>query len=285
MKTKNILSTLLVFFLFVATAVAQGNIITTDQFKELKKANKELVIIDASKAKLYTATHVVGAINIPYKILNQKEGAVDGLLKTPEELAKILGDKGVSDQDEIVVYDEGSQKYSTRVYWVLKYLGATNVKVLHKEMSAWGKARIKLTSAVPNVKTKVFTANINSDISADITFVKEGLANENVVLIDARSEEEFIGSDDVKKKYSDGHLPGAIHLEFKEVLNENKSFMNAEAFADRGFTADKTYIMYCKTGVKASVPYVYFTEVLGFENVKVYDGAYAEWETKYDFAK
>ncbi len=277
MKTKNILSTLLVFFLFIATAVAQGNIITTDQFKALKKANKELVIIDASKAKLYTATHITGAINIPYKILNQKEGVVDGLLKTTEDLAKLLGEKGVSDQDEIVIYDEGSQKYSTRVYWVLKYLGATNVKILHKEMSAWGKARIKLTSAVPNVKAKTFTVNVNADMLADIAFVKESLANENVVIIDARSEKEFIGSDDVKKKYSEGHLPGAIHLEFKDVLNDNKSFMNAEAFADKGYTADKTYIMYCKTGVKASVPYVYFKEVLGFENVKVYDGAYLEW--------
>jgi len=284
MKTKNILSTVVVFFLFVTSIVAQGDIITADQFNDLKKSNKELVIIDASKSKLYTKSHIDGAINIPYAKLNQKEGAVKGLLKSTEELVAFLGEKGVSDQSEIVVYDEGSQKYSTRVYWILKYLGAPNVKLLHKENNAWRNARIKLTSAVPSVKAATFTANVNQDIAVDCTFIKANLDNENVVLIDARSEKEYLGTEDSEKKYSKGHLPGAIHLDFKEVENEDKSFMTATGFEktmlENGFTADKTYVMYCKTGVKASVTYAFFKEVLGFENVKLYDGAYLEWEAQ-----
>jgi len=280
MKTKNILSTLIVFFLFVANIVAQGNIITADQLKDLKKAHKDnFVLIDASKTKLYTKAHIDGAISIPYKILNQKEGAVKGLLKSSEDLVALLGKKGVSDQDFIVVYDEGSQKYSSRVFWVLKYLGAPNVKILHKENDAFRKVRVKLTSAVPSVKTKTFTANVNNEIATDLAYIKENMAN--IVLIDARTKKEFIGSDDVKKKYSEGHLPGAIHLDYKKFENDNKSFLTAGSFAniiaDNGFTADKTYVMYCKTGVKASVSYVFFTEVLGYQNVKVYDGAYLEW--------
>lgn len=282
MKTKNILSTIIVIFLFVANIVAQGNIITADQFNDLKKNNKELVVIDASKKKLYTKSHIDGAISVPYAILNQKDGAVNGLLKSPEELATIFGEKGVSDQSTIVVYDEGSQKYSTRVYWILKHLGAPNVKLLHKENAAWRNARIKLTSTVPSVKATTFTANVNQDISADCGYIKENL--ENIVLVDARSEKEFLGTEDSEKKYSKGHLPGAVHLEFKEVENEDKSFMSATDFekimTEKGFTADKTYVMYCKTGVKASVTYAYFKEVLGFENVKLYDGAYLEWEAQ-----
>lgn len=284
MITKNFLSTVVVFFLFATSIVAQGDIITADQFNDLNKNNKELVIIDASKSKLYTKSHIDGAINIPYAILNQKGGAVNGLLKNTEELASIFGEKGVSDQSEIVVYDEGSQKYSTRVYWILKYLGAPNVKLLHKENNAWRNARIKLTSAVPSVKATTFTATPNEEISADCGFIKANLDNENVVLIDARSEKEYLGTEDSEKKYSKGHLPGAIHLDFTEVENEDKSFMSTTGFEkimlENGFTADKTYVMYCKTGVKASVTYTYFTEVLGFENVKLYDGAYLEWEAQ-----
>lgn len=283
MKTKNSISTLIVFFLFVANIVAQGNIITANQLKELKKEHKDnFVLIDASKAKLYTKAHIDGAINIPYKALNKKNAAVKGLVRSPEELAAFFGKKGVSNQDFIVVYDEGSQKYSSRVFWVLKYLGAPNVKILHKENVAFRKARVKLTSAVPVIKTKTFTANVNNEIIADLAYIKENKAN--IVLIDARTKKEFIGSDDVKKKYSDGHLPGAIHLGYKKFEKDNKSFLTSDGFAnsiaDNGFTADKTYVLYCKTGVKASVPFVFFTEVLGYKNVKVYDGAYLEWAAK-----
>lgn len=282
MRTKNILSTLIVVFLFVATSIAQGNIITADQFNDLKKNNKELVIIDASKAKLYAKAHIDGAISIPYAKLNQKDGAVNGLLKETVELASFLGEKGVSNESAIVVYDEGSQKYSTRVYWILKYLGAQNVKLLHKENTAWRNARIKLTSTVPSVKATTFTAVLNEDIAVDLAYIKANL--DNIVLVDARSEKEFLGTEDTEKKYSKGHLPGAVSLNFKEVEKEDKSFKTVAEFekimTEKGFTADKTYVMYCKTGVKASVTYVFFKDVLGYENVKLYDGAYLEWEAQ-----
>lgn len=282
MRTKNILSTLIVVFLFIATSIAQKDLISASQFVDLKKSDKNLVIIDASKSKLYTKSHIDGAISIPYAKLNQKEGAVNGLLKGTEELASYFGEKGVSNENAIVVYDEGSQKYSTRVYWILKYLGAPNVKLMHKENTAWRNARIKLTSTVPSVKATTFTATVNGDIAADLAYIKANL--ENIVLIDARSEKEFLGTEDTEKKYSKGHLPGAVSLNFKEVEKEDKSFKTAAEFeqimADKGFTADKTYVMYCKTGVKASVTYTFFKEVLGFENVKLYDGAYLEWEAQ-----
>ncbi len=282
MKTKNILSTLIVMFLFVATSVAQENLVSASQFVDLKKNDKNLVVIDASKSKLYTKSHIDGAISIPYAKLNQKDGAVKGLLKGAEELATYFGEKGVSNENTIVVYDEGSQKYSTRVYWILKYLGAPNVKLLHKENTAWRNARVKLTSTVPSTKATTFTATLNEDIAADLAYIKANL--DNVVLVDARSEKEFLGTETSEKKYSKGHLSGAVHLDFKEVEKEDKSFKTAAEFeaimAEKGFTADKTYVMYCKTGVKASVTYTFFKEVLGFENVKLYDGAYLEWEAQ-----
>jgi len=278
MKTKNILLSFLIAFLFIGTAIAQGDLITTEQFKDLQKNTENLTIIDASKAKLYKKSHINGAINIPYKKLNQKKGAVKGLLLSTEELASFLGSKGVSDQDMIVVYDEGSQKYSSRVYWVLKKLGAPNVKLLHKDNDSWRKNRIKLTSTVPSVKAKTFTPNVN----ADICISTDAIDVETMVLLDARSADEFNGVVVNEKSYSKGHLPNAIHLEFKDVLNKNKSFKTAEQLTamleEKGLTADKTYVMYCKAGIKAAVLYVAFTQIVDFPNVKLYDGAYLEWE-------
>ncbi len=285
MKLRYIFSAVVIFFLLVTNLVAQGDIITAKQFKELKKNTDNLTVIDASKAKLYKKAHLKGAINVPYKILNQKDGEVKGLMKSPEELAKILGNKGISNKDKIVVYDEGSQKYSSRVYWVLKYLGAKDVKILHKDNKSWRKARLPLTSTPTKSDVKTFEVNLESSILATIDFIESNLNNENVVLIDARGTEEYSGvMDEKKNKYSKGHLPGAVHISFKDVLNEDKSFKSLEdmnKLADaNGFNPEKTYVVYCKTGIKASVVFVALKNVLNYPNVKLYDGAYLEWEFK-----
>lgn len=282
MKIKNILSVLIFALLFVVGMSAQGDIITAKQFKELKKSSDNLTIIDASKAKLYKKAHVKGSVNVPYKILNLKkdEGVVSGLMKSPEDLAKLLGEKGISNTDMIVVYDEGSQKYSSRVYWVLKYIGAENVKLLHKENKSWRKARIPLTSAPTKLEPKTFEVKINDMVSADLAFIE---ANPDIIIVDARGEKEFTGTGEKKKtKYSKGHLPGAVNLFFKDVANEDKSFRSVEDLTkiatDLGFTPDKTYVVYCKTGIKAAVVYNALKNILGYPNVKIYDGAYLEWE-------
>jgi thiosulfate/3-mercaptopyruvate sulfurtransferase len=286
MKTKNIFNSLFIIFLFIGNIIAQEDLITAKEFKTLLKNTDNLTIIDASKSKLYKKAHLDGAINIPYKILNQKEGEVFGLLLSPEELATVFGNKGVSDQDYIVIYDEGSQKYSSRVYLVLKHLGAPNVKLLHKDNKAWRDSRLKLTSKPSKTKAKSFTVHpLVDDFCVDISYIESNLGNDNFVIIDARSQKEYTATqDEGKKKYSKGHLPGAININFKEFYGENKSFKSKEAIADllasKGITPEKTYLFYCKTGVKASLAFVYFKNVLKFKNLKMYDGAYLEWEHK-----
>lgn len=280
MKIKIIFSVFIFAFLFVASTVAQGDVITVKEYKELAKSNDNVTLIDASKTKLYKKAHVKGAISMPYKNLNQKAGKVDGLMLSPKAMAKILGENGIGNEDMIVVYDEGSQKYSTRVYWLLKYLGAKDVKIMHKDNKAFRDARIKLTSAPTKAKAKTFSVNLNKSIMADIAFIK---ANPNAVVIDARGGKEFTGTG-VKKNtlYSKGHMPGAVQVHFKDVLTEANSFKSADQMAKvitkAGLTPNKTYVVYCKTGVKASVVYASLKHILGYKNVMVYEGGYLEWE-------
>ena len=287
MKLRFFISTVVILIFFTIQSVAQIDIITAKDFKSLLKKQENLTIVDASKSKLYKKAHIKGAINLPYKKLNVKKekSEIKGLLKSPEELAKLLGEKGISDKDFIVVYDEGSQKYSSRVYWVLKYLGAKDVKILHKDNTTWRKARLPLTSSPTKTDAKTFEVNVNNDILATMDFVEKNLNNDNVILIDARGKLEYAGIPDEKKnKYSKGHLPGAINIPYKKVLNEDKSFKSKEEMqklADaNGFTPDKTYVVYCKTGVKAAVVFVALKNILEYPDVKLYDGAYLEWEHK-----
>lgn len=284
MKFKAVLTVIIsLTYLF---SVGQGDIISAKQFMDMVKAKENMVIIDAGKASTYKTSHVKDAVSIPHTILYQ-DGTIDGLIKSPDELAGIFGSKGVSEQAKIVVYDEGSQKYSTRVYWVLKYLGANDVKILHKDMDEWKKVRVPLTRMPAGNKAVKFTASVNNAVMADMAYVNAHKADAKVKIVDARTAAEFNGTSD--NPVSKGHIPGAINLDYKDVLNSKEAFKSKseiEAIATKlGITPADEVILYCKTSIRGAVLFVAFNDILGYKNVKVYDGAYAEWETKYDLVK
>lgn len=274
MKKLIILSAILASSLIAAAQV----IITAKDFASELKSNKSLVVIDVMASDVYAKQHVAGAINIPHKSL-YKEGAIEGQIKSPEELAGIFSKKGVSNTSKIVVYDDGSQKYNSRVWWILKYIGAENVLLVHKDMTAWEQARIPLTNAASALKPAVFTPNVNTAMNIHLPDVKSLALNPKAILLDAREKDEYEGAD--KDKRSKGHLPGAIWMNFKEVLTADGQFKSKEdiiATATKyGVTPEKEVVVYCQTGIKASTLYVALKEIAGFSNVKLYAGAYAEW--------
>jgi thiosulfate/3-mercaptopyruvate sulfurtransferase len=260
--------------LFISSTMAQGDIISAADFMKLYKADKSLVVIDASKAADYKKSHIKNAINVPNGDLNTD--ADHGFLKSNDDLAKLFGEKGVSNNSTIVVYDGGSQKSASRVYWVLKYLGASNVKLLHKDMTTFKKSRVPLTPMATKTKPATFTVNVNNAVAATLADVKAGKAK----LFDARDANEFAGTTDKSK----GHIPGAINLSFKEVQDANHAFKSKaeleKVVAGFGLTPDTPIIVSCQSGKRAAILYVAFTSVLGYKNVKMYDGSYNEWVAK-----
>jgi thiosulfate/3-mercaptopyruvate sulfurtransferase len=257
------------------TALAQGDIISAADFMKFVKTDKNLVIIDASKKDSYTKMHIKNAVNIPHKTL-YKKGDIEALIMEPADLAKIFGSKGVGNNSKIVVYDGGSQKYSSRVYWILKYLGAEDVRILHKDMNEWRKVRVPVTKMPSKINKKTFIPNVNISVYADINDVK----NSKSIILDARAADEFDGSAD----NSEGHIPGALNINYKDFLTESGAFKpkaEIESMLNKkGINSSSNVIGYCHTSVRATVVYAAFVNVLGWNNFKVYDGAYAEWVAK-----
>ena len=274
-KFNKLFFTTLALFAFTTGLFAQGDIISAAEFMKMFKTDKNLIVIDASKEATYTKTHIKDAVNIPHKTLYD-DSEIEGLINEPDALAKIFGSKGVSETKTIVVYDGGSQKYSSRVYFILKYLGAPNVKILHKDMDEWRNARIPITKMPAKVQAATFTPKVNNSIIVDMAYVKSGKAT----IIDARTPEEFDGTSDK----SEGHIPGALNINYKKVLTDSEAFKSKEQLnqlvAKHNLSPDKPIVIYCNTGVIATVIYAAFKNVLGWDNVKVYDGAYKEWEAK-----
>jgi thiosulfate/3-mercaptopyruvate sulfurtransferase len=276
MKTlRNIFLAGLVVVLYSSSIFAQGDIITAAEYMKLVKADKSLITIDASKAGDYKKSHIRNAVNIPNVDLNTNKD--DGFLKSNEELATIFGAKGVSADKAIVVYDGGAQKSASRVYWVLKYLGASNVKILHKNMATFKKSRVPLTPMATKAKKATFTVNVNTAIAADLAEVKSG----KYKIVDARDANEFAGTTDKSK----GHIPSSINIGYKDVVDAKthvfKSKAALESFVkSKGINPGDAIIVSCQSGKRAAVLYVVFADILGYKDVKMYDGSYNEWVAK-----
>jgi thiosulfate/3-mercaptopyruvate sulfurtransferase len=270
----------LVFAFIAASFFSRGQnpLISAKEFGAALKSDKSMVVIDVQAPDIYAKQHIQGAINIPHKNL-YKAGLIEGQFKEVSELAVIFGKSGVSSTSKIVLYDDGSQKYNSRVWWILKYLGATNVVLLHKEASAMEAARIPMTNTPTILKAATFTPVVNNTMNLDMASVKALPSKPDAILLDAREKDEYEGAD--KDKRSKGHLPKAIFMNFKEVLTPTGAFKSKDeiiATASKfGVTPEKEIVVYCQTGIKASVLYVALKEIAGFPNVKLYAGAYAEW--------
>jgi len=197
------------------------------------------------------------------------------LLVTDAEMAKILGEKGVSEKSKIVVYDEFDGRYAGRIYSLLKYLGAQDVKVLDGGMEAWKKGRKPITRNVTNITKTTFNPSPNKALMASMQEAEAAGSKANVVLIDTRAAEEFNGTKDSK-----GHIQGAINIEYKLLLNADGTMKpKAElekVYAAKGVSKDKEIILYCSTGVRTGLHHLALISGLGYTKVKIYDGGYNE---------
>jgi len=270
---KNIFSTLLV--LTVGLASAQ-DLISVNDLAAISK-NSDVVIVYAGAEDGYKV-HITGSISVPHTMLYNNE-PVRALIKPAGEMAKILGDAGVSPEKTIVVYDEGSNKYSARMYWILKYLGAPNVKVLNGNLTAWKAGRKPVTGAPTKIAPAVFTANPEAAFLSNMEETMNANGNAGYVLVDVRKPDEYAGTAETELRK--GHIPGAINLNYELALDAKGMYKPNEElktlFESKGVTPDKTIILYCETSVRAGTLFLAL-KGLGYPNVKVYDGAYIEWQ-------
>ncbi|MBI9033419.1 MAG: sulfurtransferase [Bacteroidales bacterium] len=278
MKTyKNIIAAFMALMLIGSGLKAQDVCNVKELLAGIKA--KTVVVVAAEKPEDYSKSHIPGSVNIFHKDL-YAEGAIESVIKSDAELAKIFGEKGLTADSKIVIYDAGSAKYSGRLYWILKYMGAKDVKILDGNLNAWKMARRPVTNKVTEITATTFTPNVNASILCDMAAVMAAQNSASTVILDVRADNEYKGLDE-KSKLRKGHIPSSVNIEFKQVMTDKGLLKSKEEltklFADAGITADKQVILYCASSVRAGVVYMALTTALDFKNVKVYDGAFNEW--------
>lgn len=277
MKTKIIKISLLYIILLVLTLglVNAQDVISAKELQSYLKQDNT-ILVSAQKEVEYNKIHITGAINIDHNLLYDDMT----MLLSTSQVAQILGVNGISRDMKIVLYDEGSSKYSGRMYWILDYMGANDVKILNGGLKAWKAARKPVTKTVATAKSVTFTPQIKKSYLATMATVNTAVNNSAYVIIDARTPEEYNGTNETSLRL--GHIPSAVNVNYTTLLNAKGELKSKDElmalFAKSGVTKDKKVIVYCKTSVRAGIEYLALKSALGFPHVMVYDGAFTEWQ-------
>jgi len=234
----------------------------------------------------YKAGHVPGAICWRWKEMLWDSRMRD--FPTPEEFARRMGEAGIGNDSTVVVYGEDVQ-FGIYAWWVLRYCGHRNVKVLDGARYRWAAEGRPLETAFPPPPAPVAYRPVERVPGMRILRdeVLAALAEGTSTIVDARSPEEYRGERVGGPGGPDtgavrpGRIPGARHVFYQSLLDGNKAFRPASELRDllagEGVSPDRPVIAYCRMSHRATVAYFALTQLLGFEDVRVYDGSWTEW--------
>ena len=249
-------------------------------------SDESLLIIDLTKHSQYLQAHIPGAVFLDYTYITAISQPTMGLLPDVERISHILGSLGLSENTHVVAYDEEGGGKAARLIWTLHAMGHLNTSLLNGGLISWSNEGHPLEAEPTHTTHQSFTASYrNMNVVADTDYILKNLENRDIVLLDARSQQEFDGT----RKYAErgGHIPGAIRYEWTDAMDRSRNYRLLPAdklkatLTGMGFTPDKEIIVYCQTHHRSALSYVMLKH-LGYERVRGYPGSWSEWGNRPD---
>ncbi len=246
-------------------------------------------VSDMRDPKVYFEGHIPGAIYWPWQ--ESLWHPTDREFVSPEDLSKLMGKSGIRDDTTIIFYSNSPQ-FSTYAFWICTMRGHSSAKILNGGRPLWASENRPITEVIPGIEPVSYPAReIDEKSKIGRREVLAGLDNPHRVLLDLRAREEYVGervSPKIKAfeevdfgAYRKGHIPGAKHLYYGEFFNEDGTYKTLEelqeSFDSRGATRDREIVTYCRLSHRASMGWFVAVYLLGYTNVKVYDGSWTEW--------
>lgn len=249
-----------------------------------------LRIIEAPwKPEGYSRAHIDGALCLPWHsylkgVLENGERSFEVI--SEKEFRSIVDQLGLRQEDHIVVYDEYHGLFATRFWWVFNYYGFSNVSVLNGGWQEWLERGYPISSKIESVAPG---SDIEVCVDPDrIVYLEELLVRVgtgDVQVWDARRKAEYDGEEETSNR-RDGHIPGAINLDWTDLLKEAgyeggprrfKSVENIEALcAAKGLQKEMTIVSHCQASIRGAFA-SFILEYIGYGKNRLYDGAMAEW--------
>jgi len=235
---------------------------------------------------LYEQGHIPGAVKLDWHVDVQDPLQRDFVDKAGFEA--LMSRWGISNDTTVVFYGDRSNWYATYSFWLFRYYGHTKSLIMDGGRAKWVAEGRALTREEPRITASSYTAQEpDASIRAFRDDVQATLGNERTSLVDVRSPAEYSGEKLHMEGYEQegaqraGHVPGAHSIPWSTAANADGTFKSAdelkEIYGGKGVTADKPVIAYCRIGERSAHTWFVLTQLLGYPNVRNYDGSWTEW--------
>jgi len=267
-------------------------LVSTDWAAEHLNSHKVRFVESDEDVLLYELGHIPGAVKIDWHTDEQDQVRRDFVDK--EQFEQLMSSRGIANDTTVVFYGDKNNWYAAYTFWLFKMYGHQDVRILNGGRAKWqaeGRPLVKDVVSYPATQYTAKDADTSIRAFRDEVLQKfvRGAADANgaTALIDVRAPAEYNGELFAMPGYEQegaqrkGHIPGAKSIPWGKAANEDGTFKSPEElralYTGFGVTPDKDVVAYCRIGERSSHTWFVLTQLLGYQNVRNYDGSWTEW--------
>ncbi|MGI8831024.1 MAG: sulfurtransferase [Nitrososphaeraceae archaeon] len=254
----------------------------------LKDSNVRIAEVDYDPKANYQLGHIPGAV-----LFDWKEDINDPMSRnvlSRESCERLLRGAGINEDTILILYGDFNNWFAAFAFWVFKYYGYRDVRFMNGGRKKWLEEDRPLSKDIPNYSEgNIKPTGPDDNIRVFLDEVKQALGTKDrIKMVDVRSPKEFTGEILAPPEYPTehaqrgGHIPGAENIPWAQAVNDKDgTFKSADElkklYESKGITQDKEIIAYCRIGERSSHTWFVLKYLLGYPNVKNYDGSWTEW--------
>jgi thiosulfate/3-mercaptopyruvate sulfurtransferase len=266
---------------------AQHVLVDTETVANNLGKSLKIVEVDYDPENAYRQGHLQGASLIWWK--RDINDPITRDIISKSQFEDLLSKSGITAQSEVVLYGDFNNWFAAFVFWIFKYYGHENVKIMNGGRKKWEIENRSYTKDEPQIQRTNYVAQPpNEGLRAYLFDVRRALDKKDTVLVDVRSPKEFSGEITAPAEYPmehaqrGGHIPNANNIPWASAVNDaDGTFKSVEdlkkIYETKGVTPDKDVICYCRIGERSSHTWFVLKYLLGYPQVRNYDGSWTEW--------
>jgi thiosulfate/3-mercaptopyruvate sulfurtransferase len=242
--------------------------------------------VDYDPSANYNLGHIPGAVLFDWK--KDMNDPVSRDILSNSQLETLLSKVGVGADSTLILYGDFNNWFAAFAFWILKYYQVDKVTLMNGGRKKWLAEDGQVTKDRPSYNRTDFSVKgTDENIRTYLDAMKNRLGQKGRVLVDVRSPAEFTGEITAPPEYPNehaqrgGHIPGAVNIPWSQAVREDGTFKSPEdlrtLYEGKGVTADKDVVTYCRIGERSSFTWFVLKYLLGYPNVKNYDGSWTEW--------
>ncbi len=266
-------------------ATGRDVLVSTEWVQQhLDDPNIRLVEVDVDTSA-YETGHVPGAVGFNWQTQLQHQVRRDIISR--EEFERLLSENGIGNEHTVVLYGDNNNWFAAYAFWLFTIYGHEKLFLMDGGRKKWLAENRPLTTERPQYsRTQYRAKEPDLNIRAYSAQIMQALHSPEYALVDVRSPQEFSGEVIAPPGMTEtaqrgGHIPGAVNIPWSQAVNEDGTFKSVEElqalYTGKGITPDKHVIAYCRIGERSSHTWFVLRYLLGYPDVRNYDGSWTEW--------